>query len=192
VALIFLVVLTLAMMRRLPVVGEVHKPAYALLWLAGIAQDYQLFNWIDRKNFYTQHRVILTHRDQTTQVLDPTQLFSPSLRAVLLQSYLHDVRWIAVPPRHRPALKRSLLSRLAQRFCRRHPAAGQVTVWSTTQRIRPANVALTRGRNRFLMTFVCAEEDAVLCQTMLDRRGTTNCRLPVEEILHPTEAYSRR
>jgi hypothetical protein len=192
VALVFVVVLTLAMMRRLPVVGEVHKPAYALLWLAGIAQDYQLFNWIDRKNFYTQHRVTLTRRDRTTQALDPTQFFSPSLRAVLLQSYLHDVRWIAIPRRYRPALKRSLLSRLAQRFCRRHPVAGQVSVWSTTQRIRPTNAALTQGRNRFLMTFVCAEEGAVLCRTMLDRHGTTNCRLPVEERPPSTEAYSRR
>ena len=56
-ALAFLLVLTLAMMRRLPVVDIVHQPAFALLWVVGIAQDYQLFNWIDSKNYYVTHRV---------------------------------------------------------------------------------------------------------------------------------------
>ena len=37
-----LLVLTLAMMRRLPIIGIVHKPAYVLLWMVGIAQEYQL------------------------------------------------------------------------------------------------------------------------------------------------------
>ena len=180
-ALVFLLVLTLAMMRRLPVVDVVHKPAYALLWLAGIAQDYQLFNWIDRKNYYAQHHVMLMHRDHTKQPLDATLLFPTSLRAVLLQSYLHDVRWIALPRRHRPALKRSILSRLAQRFCHRHPVSGQVTAWSQIQRIRPTNAALTQGKNRFLMTFTCTEEGALLCRTLVDRRETRNCRFPAEQ-----------
>ncbi len=42
-AVVVLICLSLAMMRRLPVVGRVHQPAYALLWMVGIAQDYQLF-----------------------------------------------------------------------------------------------------------------------------------------------------
>jgi hypothetical protein len=140
-----------------------------------------LFNWIDRKNYYAQHHVMLMHRDHTKQPLDATLLFPTSLRAVLLQSYLHDVRWIALPRRHRPALKRSILSRLAQRFCHRHPVSGQVTAWSQIQRIRPTNAALTQGKNRFLMTFTCTEEGALLCRTLVDRRETRNCRFPAEQ-----------
>jgi hypothetical protein len=178
-ALIFLLVLTLAMMRRLPVVGGVHRPAYALLWMVGIAQDYQLFNWIDQKNYYVQYQVMQTNHAAVKQPLAPQRLFPTSLRAVLLQSYLHDVRWIGIPRPYRPALKRSILSRLAERFCRQ-PPSGQITVWSNVQRIRPDNAALTRSHRRFLMTFTCTEEGAVLCRTMLDRRRTTNCPAPTE------------
>jgi hypothetical protein len=181
-ALVFLLLLTLAMMRRLPVVDVVHKPAYALLWFVGIAQDYQLFNWIDRKNYYIQHHVMLLHRDHTKQPLEATLLFPASLRAVLLQSYLHDVRWIALPRRYRSALKRSILSRLAQRFCHRHPVPGQVTAWSHIQRILPTNAALTQGKNRFLMTFACTQEGALLCRTLVDWRETMNCRFPAEQV----------
>jgi hypothetical protein len=44
-------------------------------------------------------------------------MFPTSLRAVLLQSYLHDVRWMPLPRKnrhqYRRALKYSILTRLA-------------------------------------------------------------------------------
>ena len=166
-ALVFLICLTLAMMRRLPVVGMVHKPAYALLWMVGIAQDYQLFNWIDRKNFSIRYRVIVTQPDGQRHTLPPGQLFPDSLRATLLQSYLQNVRWIAVPRGHRSALKRAILERLAGRFCRLHPLEGYVSAWSVIQRVRPGQKT-SRGHRRFLMRFQCAATKAVALKTMVD------------------------
>ncbi len=175
-ALAFLLLLTLAMMRRLPIVGAVHKPAYTLLWIGGFAQDYQLFNWIDRKNYTIRYRVRATDAGTRQRVLEPSQLFPTSLRAILLQSYLHNVRWIAVPRQHRAALKRSILTRLAQRFCRRSPITDRVTAWSHIRRIHPARAALQRERRRFVMSFQCSEVGPVLCRTLLDRHENPACQ----------------
>src|SRR5207249_859554 len=98
------------------VLGMLYQPAYAILWVVGIAQEYHLFDWIDKMNYHVTYRVSTQPTAGTTQSLDPTTLFPQSLRAALLQAYLYNMRWMRVPPQHRVALKYSILSRLAQRF----------------------------------------------------------------------------
>ena len=170
-ALVFLLVLTLAMMRRLPIIGIVHKPAYALLWVVGIAQEYQLFNWIDTKNYYVTHRISASTPAGTTHTLTPTSVFPTSLRSVLLQTYLRDVRWMPFPQQHRRAFKARTLERLAQRFCREQPTTEMIAVQSAIQRIHPYNVALTQGKEQFWMQFYCMQEQAVVCHTFLQPRA---------------------
>lgn len=181
-AVVFLICLTLAMMRRLPIVGIVHQPAYALLWVVGIAQDYQLFNWIDRKNFSVRYRVQATPSDGRRREFTPSQLFPGSLRATLLQSYLHNIRWIAVPRRYRPVLKQTILQRFANRFCRLHPVPDRVSAWAQVQRVRSDRPGL-QVRQRFLMDFRCLDTGAVLCRTTIDRRQHPDC-LPVGSFLY--------
>jgi len=177
VALGLLALLTLAMMRRLPLVGEVHKPAYALLWLGGVAQDYQLFNWIDKKNWRGEILVWSIARGPSGVAEPAADLFPPSLRGVLLQAYLHDVRWIKVPREHRETLKQSILSRAAQRFCRRHPTDAVITE-TVTQRITPDTVNLDHGETRFMMEFQCRDGDAVVCRTFLNLERSPECWWP--------------
>ena len=177
VALWLLAFLTLAMMRRLPLVGEVHKPAYALLWLGGVAQDYQLFNWIDKKNWRGETVVWSIARGPQGLAEPAADLFPPSLRGVLLQAYLHDVRWIKVPREYREALKQSILSRAAQRFCRRHPTDA-VVAETVTQRITPDNVNLDQGETKFLMEFQCRNGGAVVCRTLLNLERSKECCWP--------------
>jgi hypothetical protein len=170
-ALAFLLVLTLAMMRRLPVIGIIHQPAFALLWLVGIAQDYQLFNWIDTKNYYVTHQVTAAIPDGARLQLHPTTVFPTSMRSVLLQTYLRNVRWMPFPQQYRRTLKQQTLLRLAQRFCHSQPMAESVRVASVIRRIRPDNVALTRGHEQFWMQFRCLQGQAVLCRTFLHPRA---------------------
>ena len=177
-ALVFLLVLSLAVARGTPVLGALYQPAYALLWVVGIAQEYHLFDWIDKFNYRVTYRVHTPRPDGTTQSLDPTSLFPQSLRAILLQGYVHNVRWMRVPSQHRNPLKYSILSRLAQRFCRKHMLTTPVTAWARVQRIRPDNVALTQGQEQFLMTFRCAEERAVVCQNFLGYPPESDCEPP--------------
>jgi hypothetical protein len=164
--------------RGTPVLGVLYKPAYAFLWGVGIAQEYHLFDWIDTMNYHVTYRVRTQHPDGTTQSLDPSSLFPQSLRAVLLQAYVHNVRWMRIPLQHRVPLKYSILSRLAQRFCRQQTLATPVTAWARVQRIRPDNVALTQGQEQFLMTFRCAEKRAVVCQNFLGYPPEAGCEPP--------------
>ncbi len=175
-ALALVLALTLAMMRRLPVIGQVHQPAYAALWFAGLAQDYQLFNWIDRKNFSVAYEVWEVAFPGKVERLPPMAVFPDSLRAVLLQSYLHDVRWIKVPTEYRDILKQSILHRIAERACRLHHFEGNVLAWSLVQRITPDNVALRRAARHFLLEFRCRNGEAVVCQTMLTKTRSAACR----------------
>jgi hypothetical protein len=177
-ALVFLLVLSLAVARGTPVLGALYKPAYALLWVAGIAQEYHLFDWIDRFNYHVTYRVSTRLPDGTTQSLDPASLFPRSLRAMLLQAYVHNVRWMRVPSQHLTALKYSILSRLAQHFCRQQTLTTPVTAWARVQRIRPDNVALTQGQEQFLMTFRCAEQRAVMCWNFLGYPPEASCGPP--------------
>jgi hypothetical protein len=177
-ALVFLLVLSLAVARGTPVLGILYQPAYAFLWVAGIAQEYHLFDWIDKMNYHVAYRVSTQRTDGTTQLLVPTSLFPRSLRAILLQSYVHNVRWMRVPSQHRPALKYSILSRLAQRFCQRQTLTTPVTAWARVQRIRPDNVALTQGHEQFLMTFQCVAQRAVVCQNFLQYPPQAGCKPP--------------
>jgi hypothetical protein len=176
-AIALLLVLILAMMRRLPGIGVVHMPAYALLWMVGIAQEYQLFNWIDTKNYYVEHRVTSHVPGSVPAPLDPTTIFPQSMRGVLLQTYLHNVRWMLLPRQHRRILQQRIIERLAQRFCRTHPMARNITVSSVITRIRPDDVALTRGRKQFWMHFQCLHAQATLCRTFLNPRvsASTAC-----------------
>jgi hypothetical protein len=185
-ALVFLLVLTLAMMRRLPIIGIVHQPAFALLWLAGIAQDYQLFNWIDTKNYYVTHQVTAAIPDGAPRQLHPTTIFPTSMRSVLLQTYLRDVRWMPYPREHRQALKQRILERLAQRFCRLRPTSETITVQSVISRIQPHNVNLSKSRKQFWMELQCVKEQAVLYRTFLQRRP------PVRDTKHTSEREKRQ
>src|SRR5215470_99458 len=83
-ALVFLLVLSLAVARGTPVLGILYQPAYAFLWVVGIAQEYHLFDWIDKMNYHVTYRVSAQRPDGTTQPLDPVSLFPRSLRATLL------------------------------------------------------------------------------------------------------------
>src|SRR5262249_45131604 len=125
-ALVFLLVLSLAVARGTPVLGILYQPAYASLWLGGISQDDHPFDWIDNMNYHVTYRVSTPGPHGITQLLDPTSLFPRSLRAMLLQSYVYNVRWMRVPAQHRTTLKYSILSRLAQRFCQRQTLATPV------------------------------------------------------------------
>jgi hypothetical protein len=175
VAVLLLGVLTLAMMRGLPGIGVVHKPAFALLWMVGLAQDYQLFKWVDRLSYHVEHQVVLHTPNAPPQWLPATTMFPSSMRGVLLQAYLHNRTWMPVPRQHYQSLKHSILLRLAQRFCRTQTTPGRVTARSIVQRIRPENAALTQGKQRLVLEFSCSQEGAVLCRTLLEPHKASTC-----------------
>jgi hypothetical protein len=111
---------------------SVQAPFFGTLWLMGIAQQYQLFNWIDDRNYTATYRVTVDDRE-----VDADEMFIRSLRGVLLDFYIHDVTWMHIPPERRDALRTSILIRTADRYCREHKPGGTVGVFSSVERIDP-------------------------------------------------------
>lgn len=174
-ALIFLILLSCAMMRGIPVIGQVHKPAFALLWAFGMAQDYQLFKWVDTINYHVQHHVTVQPHNAPPQDLPANAVFPSSMRGSLLQAYIHKVPWMLVPRQYRQEIRASLLARLAQRFCRHSSLEGTITAWSTIQRIRPENVALSKGQKRLVLEWQCRQEMVLVCRSLLSQRPSPQC-----------------
>ncbi len=131
-ALVFLSFLVLSVTRDVPVPMPLGTQADAVLWTAGIAQEYRLFDWIDDKNWRVEHRVTAEGRE-----LAASDFLPAGLRSALLQSYVHGVRWMGVPSAHAGELRASILARAASRLCRRHPQAGAARVESLAGRVTP-------------------------------------------------------
>ena len=184
-AMVFLSILFLAMLRRIPMIGGVHKPAYAILWCVGIAQDYQLFNWIDRKNIYAKLETWEHFREFKREKVNPRDLFPRSIRSVLLQSYLYNVRWIKVPEPRSAELKQAIFFRFARRYCHTYHPKGTIWVNSTLQRITLDNLELNRGLPTRLMVFRCAEGNPELSYLRLNPRHPAN-------LSHPFSRKNRR
>jgi hypothetical protein len=190
IAVAFIVLLSLAMLRYVPAGGAVeqkhyvstersidprgagglaaiHKPIYGVLWLVGIAQQYQLFDWIDVRNH--RFRYEITQRDGAfVKRIDPGDLFPDTNRSVFLQGYLFDHCWIHIPPGRSAELKRALALRFAQRYCLRHDVRGTVAVAVTIERITAANPAVVQRGPEVLFTFSVQDGRVVLGQSPPD------------------------
>jgi hypothetical protein len=83
-------------------------------------------------------------------------MFVRSLRGVLLDSYIHDVTWVRVPPELRRKLRTSILKRTASRYCRNERPDGEVAVHSTLERINP-NGGTGEFDSVLLMKFGCQD-----------------------------------
>lgn len=147
--------------------GPVQKNFFALLWGVGIAQQYQLFNWVDERNYSVRYEVAEYEGDKQTRTLDADTIFLPSTRGVLLQCYLHGVTWMQVPRRRQTELRRSLFTRLAHKVCQRFQPRGDVAVYATLERIVPVNNPDAEGR-ALLMRFSCQDGEARMQAMNLD------------------------
>ncbi|GIW42667.1 MAG: hypothetical protein KatS3mg076_3244 [Candidatus Binatia bacterium] len=189
VALGFLALLSVAMTRRLEPVNVFAHEAVVTLWVLGFAQDYQLFNWIDKKNFYGRNVVWSFDGRRLRRI--PEDVFPGGLRGALLQAHLHDVRWLRVPAEYRQDFKKSILQRVARRFCRGHPGERHAAVWAAVQRITPENADLSRPEPRLVVEFLCTPGGPVLCETLASTFRSERCGPPLvtaEEAFAPRKA----
>ncbi len=177
-ALVFVIVLTLSMTRFVPgfvskepstygleesgidarSVGgltTLHKSLYSILWVAGIAQQYQLFDWIDQRNYSFRYEITEVSGLGASQPIDSRKLFPNSTRGLLLQGYLHDIIWVNIPVDQRYRLKISLIQRFTNRFCHEQESEGNISVYSNIRRIDPANHQASTEHREFLVEFSC-------------------------------------
>lgn len=139
--------------------GSAQKIFFGVLWTIGIAQQYQLFNWIDDRNFTVHYRIEERLNGGGVRAVEPAAMFPDSLRGVLLQFYIHGVTWLRIPPERRGELRRSLLTRIARRYCRNQRPAGIVDVYAAVERIDPRLDTPTEKNEIFLMSFGCRDAE---------------------------------
>lgn len=152
--------------RDVPGMGRLASWTDSALWLAGLAQDYRLFDWIETKNYRVEHEVLA--RDGRGGPFAPDAFIPFTTSAVLLQSYVHGVRWMYIPPASRPALRASILERAARRFCRLRPElTASLRARARTTRITPDDPDLLRASERPLLDFSCSAGAAVVEKTFL-------------------------
>ena len=96
-----------------------------------------------------------------------TTMFPASLRGVLLQFYIHDITWLRIPPERREELRRSLLTRIARRYCREYQPTGKIGVYSSVERIDPRFNTETGKNETLLMSFGCRRAELFTDELMI-------------------------
>jgi hypothetical protein len=154
----YLVTLTLAMSKGIPGVGVTYEPAMATLYWGGVAQEYHLFDWIDRYNWWVENTIEVSPGDgRAAFQAPPTDLFPASVRGFIVQSYLLPMRWMRIPRPLTGEMRNSILRQAAERFVRRHRSTlgeqGTVTVTTRVARLDRDNLDLGSSWTTTLMKF---------------------------------------
>lgn len=146
----FLLVLTMATTRGVPWIGALNEPAYVALWMVGVAQDYRLFNWIDRVNWEVDSRLVIETNGSAaapgtdTLLLEPpSSIYPNSFRAKLLRAYGHNVRWLTIPQAHHSQLINMVGVRQAAWHCAQADGPLRATLLSDMVRITRENIQRT-------------------------------------------------
>lgn len=141
----YLLILFLAMQKNVPVLDKVWEPAMATLYLGGVAQEYHLFDWIDRFNWTVSHTVTVTPEGGEPVQIPSEKLFPKTVRGFIMQSYLLPMRWMRVPRPLTGEWRNSVLQRAAARLVKTQNSTlgsrGTVEVKSKVGRLDMADLA---------------------------------------------------
>ena len=141
-----------------------HNPFYAPLWAIGIAQSYRLFDWVDDRNFDIRYEIVVTPPHNPPVVESSDLVFGDSIRHVLLQSYIHGVRWGPLGGSDLAEFRLSVLGRYATGYCAGDDVGEgtAVDVFALVRRITKEN-SVDRERTReLLVSFECHNSIATL------------------------------
>ena len=78
IALIFFVLVITSTSRHIPYLKTVGETSTKILFVAGVMQNYQLFDWISRFNFKIEKKNILYRRERTQKLSLITKIFYPT------------------------------------------------------------------------------------------------------------------
>lgn len=145
VATAYLIAFALAMSKGVPGLGQTYRAAFAVEWTMGMAQEYHLFDWIDRLNLHMRDVVAL---EDGTPLPEP--LFPVGVRSYLIEGYIYGLNWMPLARGLQGELQIATIQRALDRYARRHPElAGKRLIWQmAVQRMSIDNLALDQPRLR--------------------------------------------
>ena len=145
--------------------GPVQFVFYSALWTVGMAQQYQLFNWIDDRNYHIEYEAYRSD----LQPVNVEEIFPRAIRSILLQAYLFGISWAQIPVAEQAELRRALYSRFARRYCRSHHRDGdEVLVYSKVRRVTTANPISGPVDRSLMMRFRCEPDETRLLTINLE------------------------
>jgi hypothetical protein len=147
--------------------GTLQWSFFSVLWCMGQAQQYQLFNWIDERNYSVRYDVVELHDQHAVRRSEPGTVMPQSTRGNLLQFYLHGLTWMRIPPERKADLQGSLQLRIARRYCQQFRPDGEVTIYSTLERVYAEGNRIEEDHVPF-MKFKCEGDEPRMSLTHLD------------------------
>jgi len=140
-AIIFFILVITSTTRHIPYVKAIAHIPTQVLWVAGVMQNYQLFDWINRFNFKIEREVFFIPAGNDSKIeLDHKDFLPDTVRYNLFQLRFHDVRWLLrIGGEKRHELKRDIPKRIAANYCRKLDENGEVFLSTTIHRITEDN-----------------------------------------------------
>ena len=165
--------------HKAPVNPEYGNPLqtafYGGLWVLGLAQSYQLMDWIDSRNFTIAIGAEIFKANEKLSEEENLEKFLPStVRVNLLYSYIFEVVWHSMPKEKLEVLKKALVFRLSNYLCRHEKTKmldKDVRLNYSLFRISPQHLEtyVPVFRKNTLLDFSCKTEG--ISQIHLDTRG---------------------
>jgi len=146
--------------------GSLQFTFFSVLWLVGVAQQYQLFNWIDERNYSVHYEVFEFQKNKPVRQVDPGTMMLESTRGALLQMYLHGVTWMRIPRERQIELRNSLQLRIAHRYCQQFQPGGDLAVYATVARIAGTN--RIEEKRALFMRFNCQTGEPRMSNPTID------------------------
>src|SRR5215813_2349993 len=144
---------------------------FSALWCVGLAQQYQLFNWIDDRNFEIRYHTIeyqgASDGDPSAREVNASSVLLPSTRGMALRLYLHGITWMRIPRERQAELRHSLQIRLARSYCQKLNPRANVAIYATAHRIDPGVIRDAEDLE-LLMRFRCNNDEPEMISMNLD------------------------
>lgn len=166
--LTYLFILFLAMQKMVPGLKVAYEPGMAALYLGGVAQEYHLFDWIDRFNWTIYHTIEVTPEGKESFEVPSELLFPKTVRGFIIQSYLMPMRWMRVPRPLTGEMRNTTMRMAARRFVRNESellgGEGTVRVTSRVGRLDKDDLHGDQLWTVTLMTFHYKDGQVVFLQ----------------------------
>lgn len=133
--LFFTFVCTLAMSKRVPGFKPVHQAGMAALYVAGIPQEYHLFDWIDTYNYSSKFQVEVYQNGEWSEGTKP--FYPKGVRGYLMESYNYPILWMYIHPSMRGIWREKSLRRVFLYHTQFYPRAEKIRVHLKLTRLFP-------------------------------------------------------
>ena len=162
IALIFFILVITSTSRHIPYLKAIGETSTKVLFVAGVMQNYQLFDWINRFNFKIEKEQYFIPAGTDTKIkLNHKDFLPDAVRYNLFQLRFYGVKWLLVIRGEKMReLRVDIPTRISANYCRKLGEDGEVFLSTTIQRITEFNFDFSRKPKVVRYKFNCVNGKA--------------------------------